>query len=69
MNASTKSFDKKKKKKKGVQDFYLFIYFYLLKKNNIFIASMSEIEKRERNRFVRKREKGEDVAQQLGLGK
>ena len=46
-----------------MQDFYLFIYFYLLKKNNIFIASMSEIEKRERNRFVRKREKGEDVAQ------
>ena len=43
---------------------FLFIYLFLfVKKNNIFIASMSEIEKRERNRFVRKREKGEDVAQ------
>ena len=35
-----------------LQDFFFF--FFGVKKHNIFIVSVSEIEKRERNRFVRK---------------
>ena len=49
-----------KRKKKGVLD--LFIYLFLFVKKNIFIVFVSETEKRERNRFVRRRDKGEDVA-------
>ena len=32
----------------------IFFFFFGVKKHHIFIVSVSEIEKRERNRFVRK---------------